>query len=86
MRVLLTEGNGLTSRQVATHLDRLGHHVEVLTPDPLCLARFTKHVRRLHRSPRLVHLEGTVQPRERIVAESRRTVQPAHVLGEPGQA
>ena len=53
MRVLLTEGNGLTSRQVATHLDRLGHHVEVLTPDPLCLARFTKHVRRLHRSPRL---------------------------------
>jgi biotin carboxylase len=53
MRVLLTEGNGLTSRQVATHLDRLGHHVEVLTPDPLCLARFTRHVRRLHRSPRL---------------------------------
>jgi biotin carboxylase len=53
MRVLLTEGNGLTSRQVATHLDRLGHHVEVLTPDPLCLARFTKHVHRLHRSPRL---------------------------------
>jgi hypothetical protein len=53
MRVLLTEGNGLTSRQVATHLDRLGHHVEVLTPDPMCLARFTKHVRRLHRSPRI---------------------------------
>jgi biotin carboxylase len=53
MRVLLTEGNGLTSRQVATHLDRLGHHVEVLTPDPLCLARFTRHVHRLHRSPRL---------------------------------
>lgn len=53
MRVLLTEGNGLTSRQVATHLDRLGHHVEVLTPDPLCLARFTNHVRRLHRTPRL---------------------------------
>jgi glutathione synthase/RimK-type ligase-like ATP-grasp enzyme len=52
MRVLLTEGNGLTSRQVATHLDRLGHHVEVLTSERWCLARFTKHVRRLHTAPR----------------------------------
>ncbi len=52
MRVLLTEGNGLTSRQVATHLDRLGHQVEVLSSDQLCLARFTSHVRHLHRAPR----------------------------------
>lgn len=51
MRVLLTEGSGLTSRQVATHLDRLGHHVEALTSDKLCLTRFTKHVRRLLGAP-----------------------------------
>jgi biotin carboxylase len=72
MRVLLTEGNGLTSRQVATHLDRLGHHVEVLTPDPLCLARFTKHVRRLHRSPRLADDPQTWLDRALEVCAGRR--------------
>ena len=29
----------------------MGHHVEVLTSDGMCLARFTRHVRRLHRVP-----------------------------------
>src|SRR6516162_7849673 len=49
MRVLLTEGSGLTSRQVATRLGELGH--EVLSSTPLCLTRFTRHVRRLHLVP-----------------------------------
>jgi ATP-grasp domain len=52
MRILLTEGSGVTSRQVAGRLSSMGHHVEVLTSDPVCLARFTRHVRRLHRVPR----------------------------------
>jgi len=30
MRVLLSEGSGLTSRQVATRLGALGHHVLML--------------------------------------------------------
>jgi biotin carboxylase len=51
MRILLTEGAGLTSRQVATQLDRLGHDVSAAVSDPLCLARFTRHVRALHRVP-----------------------------------
>ena len=51
VRVLLSDGSGLTARQVATHLDAAGHAVEVLTPDPLALTRFTRHVRRVHRVP-----------------------------------
>jgi hypothetical protein len=52
MKILLTEGSGLTSRQVAGRLSSLGHHVEVLTADPLCLARFTRHVRGTRRVPK----------------------------------
>ena len=51
MRVLLTEGSGLASRQVATRLDELGHEVLAAVSDPLCLARFTRHVRHLVRVP-----------------------------------
>ena len=51
MRILLTEGAGLTSRQVATRLDHLGHDVSAAVSDPLCLARFTRHVHTLHRVP-----------------------------------
>jgi biotin carboxylase len=51
MRILLTEGAGLTCRQVATRLDQLGHEVSAAVSDPLCLARFTHHVRTLHRVP-----------------------------------
>jgi predicted ATP-grasp superfamily ATP-dependent carboligase len=51
MRILLTEGSGLTSRQVATRLGALGHHVEVLSSTALCLARFTRHVRKVHFVP-----------------------------------
>jgi predicted ATP-grasp superfamily ATP-dependent carboligase len=51
MRVLLSDGSGLTARQVATHLAANGHEVHVLCPDPLGLTRFTRHVRRVHRVP-----------------------------------
>ena len=51
MRVLLSDGSGLTSRQVATRLAADGHAVEALAPDPFCLARFTRHVRQVHRVP-----------------------------------
>jgi predicted ATP-grasp superfamily ATP-dependent carboligase len=51
MRVLLTGGSGLTSRQAAGLLSASGHEVEVLSPDPLCLARFTRHVKRVRRVP-----------------------------------
>ncbi len=47
----MTEGSGLASRQIATRLDELGHEVLAAVSDPLCLARFTRHVRRLVRVP-----------------------------------
>jgi glutathione synthase/RimK-type ligase-like ATP-grasp enzyme len=52
MRVLLSEGSGLTSRQVAGRLSELGHEVEVLSSTPLCLTRFARHVRAVHAVPR----------------------------------
>jgi biotin carboxylase len=51
MRLLLSDGSGLTSRQVATIASRRGHTVEVLSPTMLGPARFTRHVRRVHRVP-----------------------------------
>ena len=51
MRILLSDGSGLTARQAAGRLAEAGHEVEVLTPDPLALTRFTRRVRRLHRVP-----------------------------------
>ena len=51
MHILLTEGAGLTSRQVATLLDRKGHRVSVVVSDDICLARFTRHVQSLHLVP-----------------------------------
>lgn len=39
MRVLLSDGPGLTARQAATQLASGGHAVHVLSPDPICLAR-----------------------------------------------
>ena len=55
MFLLLSDGAGLTSRQVATLLSQAGHRVEALTPDPLCLCRLTRHVRKVHRVPGLGH-------------------------------
>jgi hypothetical protein len=51
VRVLLTEGSSLTSREVVTCLGPLGYHLEVLDPDPVCLGRFSRWVRRVHRCP-----------------------------------
>jgi hypothetical protein len=51
MRVLLSDGTGLTARQSATLLSKAGHQVEALSPDPLCLCQFTRHVGRVHRVP-----------------------------------
>ncbi len=51
MLVLLSDGAGLTARQCATVLDRAGHRVEALASGGLCLARMTRHVRRVHQVP-----------------------------------
>ena len=51
MRVILTEGSSLTSRQVAQRLGELGHEVELLSSTKLCLSRFTRHVHVVHSVP-----------------------------------
>jgi len=51
MKLLLSDGSGLTSRQVATQAHRAGHVVEVVAPSRICGAAFTRHVRRVHLVP-----------------------------------
>jgi len=51
MKILLSDGSGLTARQVAGRLSESGHEVDVLSPEWLCLCRFTGRVRQVHRVP-----------------------------------
>src|SRR5262245_45842903 len=51
LSLLLTDGTGLTSRQVATQAAAAGHTVDVLAPTRLGPASFTRHVRRVHSVP-----------------------------------
>jgi glutathione synthase/RimK-type ligase-like ATP-grasp enzyme len=72
MRILLSEGSGLTSRQVAGQLGLLGHEVEILSSSKICLTRFTRHVRAVHDVPRFgLDPFGWLAAAERIAAERR---------------
>lgn len=53
MKVLLSDGSGLTARQVVAHLGRAGHTVDVLAPDGFALVRSSRWVRRVHSAPPL---------------------------------
>src|SRR3954454_7073182 len=53
LRVLLSEGSSTSAREAITILGLHGHLVEVCDPSPLCLAGFSRFVRRLHRCPGL---------------------------------
>jgi hypothetical protein len=72
MRILLSEGSGLTSRQVAGQLGSLGHDVEILSSSKICLTRFTRHVKAVHDVPRFgLNPFGWLAAAERIVSERR---------------
>ncbi len=51
MRILLSDGSGLTARRCANRLATAEHHLEAMASDPLCLCRFTRHVNRIHGVP-----------------------------------
>src|ERR1700687_5507551 len=51
LRVLVPEGNSTSAREAITILGLSGHLVEVCDPSPYCLARFSRFVRKFHRSP-----------------------------------
>jgi predicted ATP-grasp superfamily ATP-dependent carboligase len=53
MRILLSEGASTSAREAITVLGLAGHHVEVCDPDPHCLGRFSRFVRKFHRCPPL---------------------------------
>jgi hypothetical protein len=72
MRILLSEGSGLTSRQVAGQLGSLGHEVEILSPSKICLTRFTRHIRAVHDVPRFgLDPFGWLAAAERIAGERK---------------
>ena len=72
MRVLLTEGSSLTSRQVAGRLGALGHQVEILSSTPVCLTRFTRAVHSVHAVPRFgLDPFAWLEAAERIVRERK---------------
>jgi hypothetical protein len=71
-RVLLTEGSSLTSREVVTCLGPAGYHLEVLDPDPLCLVRFSRWVRKVHRcAPAGADPLSYLQALETVVGQRR---------------
>jgi predicted ATP-grasp superfamily ATP-dependent carboligase len=53
LRVLVSEGNSTSAREVITILGLTGHHVEVCDPSRFGLARFSRFVRKWHRCPGL---------------------------------
>ena len=72
MRILLTEGSGLTSRQVAGRLGSLGHTVELLSSSKICLTRFTRHVSAVHDVPRFgLDPLGWLAAAKRIAAQRK---------------
>jgi glutathione synthase/RimK-type ligase-like ATP-grasp enzyme len=50
-KILLSEGSSLSSREAITALGLAGHRVELVSSDPMCLGRFSRFVRRVHRAP-----------------------------------
>ncbi|MCB2177617.1 MAG: carbamoyl-phosphate-synthetase [Actinomycetales bacterium] len=50
-RILLSEGSSTNARETITALGLAGYRVDVCDPNPACLARFSRFVRRVHRCP-----------------------------------
>ena len=53
LRVLLSEGNSTSAREAITILGLSGHRAELCDPSRVCLARFSRFVRKFHRCPGL---------------------------------
>ena len=53
LRILLSEGSSSSAREAITALGLAGHEIEICDPDPYCLGRFSRFVRRYHRCPGL---------------------------------
>jgi len=54
LRILLSEGSSTSAREAVTALGLKGHTIEICDPNPWCLARFSRFVRKVHRCPGLL--------------------------------
>lgn len=50
-RILLSEGSSLSAREAVTALGLAGYRVELVSSDPMCLARFSRFVSHVHPVP-----------------------------------
>jgi len=53
LRVLIPEGSSLSARETVAALGATGCLIDILDPDPYCICRFSRFVRKVYRSPRL---------------------------------
>jgi len=53
VRVLLCEGSSMSARETVSALGPLGYELAICDPNPMCLTRFSKFVRKYHRCPSL---------------------------------
>ena len=72
VRVLLSEGSSLSAREVISDLGPRGYVLHACDPDPFCLARFSRYVRKVHPCPRYsrepeAYLDAVV----RVIREER---------------
>ncbi|MGD0762669.1 MAG: hypothetical protein ABR929_05665 [Roseiarcus sp.] len=49
--ILLSEGSSTNARETISALGPLGYVLDVCDPNPVCLGRFSRYVRKVHRSP-----------------------------------
>src|ERR1700744_6777373 len=83
LRVLVSEGNSTSAREATTVLGLFGHRIEVCDPSPVCLARYSRFVRKFHRCPPMRDdPAGYLQFVERLLATKRFDVLlPTHEQG-----
>lgn len=51
IRILLSEGSSTNSREVISALGPMGYVIDVCDPNPFCMARFSRYVRKVHHGP-----------------------------------
>lgn len=51
VRILFSEGSSLSAREALSALGPLGYEIHICDPDPFCICRFSKYVKKYHQSP-----------------------------------
>jgi predicted ATP-grasp superfamily ATP-dependent carboligase len=59
IRVLIPEGSSLSAREAIAALGPLGYSLAVCDPNPFCVCRFSRFVRKFYRCPRMSSDPGT---------------------------